>query len=173
MKTKITAAFAALCVMGITNVSHAQQTTPAAPAQQVVTPYGPPLDLEIARRVIAGAEAEATKNGWSVSISVIDSTGHLVLLEKLDNTQYGSIEVATQKAVTAINYRRPGKAFQDAVAAGGVGLRILTLPGVSAYEGGYPLLVNGKIVGAIGVSGVLPPQDDQVARAGVEALKAP
>ena len=164
--------FAGLGVLALATQSHAQQSPPAAPAQQVISPYGQPIDLETARRVVAGAEAEATKNGWPVAISVIDSTGHLVVFEKLDNTQYGSIEVATQKAVTAINYRRPGKAFQDAVAAGGVGLRILTLPGVSVYEGGYPLAVDGKLVGAIGVSGVLPPQDDQVARAGVEALKA-
>jgi uncharacterized protein GlcG (DUF336 family) len=103
---------------------------------------------------------------------VVDSTGHLVLFEKLDNTQYGSIELATLKAMTALNYRRPGKALQDALAGGGVGLRVLNLPGVSVYEGSYPLEVEGTLVGALGVSGVLPPQDDQVARAGVEAMKA-
>jgi glc operon protein GlcG len=172
MSARIALSFAAISFFVLTANSYAQQPAPVAPVQQVITPYGQPIDLETARRVVAGAEAEATKNGWPVAISVIDSTGHLVLFEKLDNTQYGSIEVATQKAVTAINYRRPGKAFQDAVAAGGVGLRILTLPGVSVYEGGYPLALDGKLVGAIGVSGVLPPQDDQVARAGVDALKA-
>lgn len=161
---------AALGTLALVDTSYAQQ--PAPPAQQAIPPYGQPLDLETARRVVAGAEAEATKNVWPVAISVIDSTGHLVMFEKLDNTQYGSIEVATRKAVTAINYRRPGKALQDAVAGGGVGLRVLTVPGISAYEGGYPLAVDGKLVGAIGVSGVLPPQDDQVARAGVEALKS-
>lgn len=171
MTIRFLAVCAALSALAPITASYAQQPAPAAPAQQAITPYGQPLDLETARRVIAGAEAEATKNNWPVAISVIDSTGHLVLFEKLDNTQYGSIEVATQKAVTAVNYRRPGKAFQDAIAAGGVGLRILTLPGVSVYEGGYPLAADGKIVGAIGVSGVLPPQDDQIARAGVDALK--
>lgn len=163
----------ALSCIALVPASHAQQTSPAAaPTQQAIPPYGPPLNLETARKVAEGAEAEARKNGWPVAIAVVDSTGHLVLFEKLDNTQYGSIEVATQKAVTAINYRRPGKALQDALANGGVGLRVLTLPGISAYEGGYPLEVDGKLVGAIGVSGVLPVQDDQVARAGVEVMKA-
>ncbi|MDN3570258.1 GlcG/HbpS family heme-binding protein [Methylobacterium longum] len=173
MSIRTVAVSTILSVLALVTTSDAQQSPPAAaPTQQAIAPYGQPLDLETARRVVAGAEAEATKSGWPVAISVVDSTGHLVLFEKLDNTQYGSIEVATQKAVTAINYRRPGKAFQDAVAGGGVGLRVLTLPGISAYEGGYPLIVDGKLVGAVGVSGVLPPQDDQVARAGVEALKA-
>lgn len=99
-----------------------------------------------------------------MAIAVVDSTGRLALLEKLDNTQYGSIDLATMKAMAAINYRRPSKALQDALAAGGVGLRVLNLPGISVYEGGYPLSVEGKLVGAVGVSGVLPPQDDAARR---------
>ena len=148
---------------------------PAGPppaAKQATPAYGAPLNLETARRVAAGAEEEAKRNGWPVAIAVVDSTGHLVLFEKLDNTQYGSIELATLKAMTALNYRRPGKALQDALAGGGVGLRVLNLPGVSVYEGSYPLEVDGALVGAVGVSGVLPPQDDAVARAGVEALRS-
>jgi len=167
------AVFAALGIIALTAPGHAQQTPPApAPARQATPPYGSPLTLETARRVAAGAEAEARRNGWPVAVAVVDSTGHLVLFEKLDNTQYGSIELATLKAMTALNYRRPGKALQDALAGGGVGLRVLNLPGVSVYEGSYPLEVEGTLVGALGVSGVLPPQDDQVARAGVEAMKA-
>ncbi|MGY2047307.1 GlcG/HbpS family heme-binding protein [Methylobacterium sp. JK268] len=167
---------AAIILVALTGMTSAGPTlaqpspAPAGAPQQAIPPYGPPLNLETARKVAEGAETEARKNGWPVAIAIVDSTGHLVLFEKLDNTQYGSIEVATQKAVTSINYRRPGKGFQDALAGGGVALRILTLPGVSAYEGGYPLEVDGKLVGAIGVSGVLPSQDDQVARAGAAVL---
>ena len=106
-----------------------QQTPPApAPARQATPPYGSPLTLETARRVAAGAEAEARRNGWPVAVAVVDSTGHLVLFEKLDNTQYGSIELATLKAMTALNYRRPGKALQDALAGGGVGWGCSTCP---------------------------------------------
>ncbi len=133
--------------------------------------YGPPITLEQALKVMGGAEAEAKKNNWPVAVVVLDSGGNIVALHRLDNTQFGSIEVARQKAWSAVAFRRPTKAFQDAVAGGPAGVRILALEGASPIEGGLPLLVDGKIVGAIGVSGVTGEQDSMVAAAGVAALK--
>ena len=133
--------------------------------------YGPAITLDQATKVIAGAEAEAKKNNWPVAIVVLDSGGHIVALHRLDNTQFGSVEVARQKAWSAVAYRRPSKVFQDVVAGGGAGLRMLGLEGASLLEGGLPLMADGKLVGAIGVSGVTGEQDSQIAAAGVAALK--
>jgi glc operon protein GlcG len=144
-----------------------------AGAQQPPPPpaYGAPITLEQAKKVLAGAEAEAKKNSWNVVIAIVDTGGNLVLLERLDNTQFGSNEVARQKAWTAVAYRRPTKVFEDAVAGGGMGMRILRLEGATPLEGGLPILVDGKIVGAVGVSGVTSQQDGQIAKAGIDALK--
>jgi glc operon protein GlcG len=139
--------------------------------QTPATPYGPPINLEQAKKVVAAAEAEARKNSWNVVIAVLDSGGHLVLLQRLDNTQFASIQVAQDKAYSAAAFRRPTKVFQDGVAAGGEGLRILKLAGATAVEGGLPLVFDGKLVGAIGVSGVTSQQDSQIAKAGADALK--
>jgi glc operon protein GlcG len=133
--------------------------------------YGPAITLEQATKVLAGAEAEAKKNNWPVAIVVLDSGGHIVALHRLDNTQFGSVEVARQKAWSAVAFRRPSKVFQDVVASGGAGLRMLGLEGASLIEGGLPLMADGKLVGAIGVSGVTGEQDSQIAAAGVAALK--
>ncbi len=142
-----------------------------AAAQTPAMAYGAPINLEQAKKVLAGAEAEARKNSWNVVIAILDSGGHLVLLQRLDNTQFASIEVAQQKAYSAVAFRRPTKVFQDGVAAGGEGLRILKLAGATPVEGGLPLILEGKIVGAIGVSGVTSQQDNQIAKAGADALK--
>ena len=143
---------------------------PAA-AQQATPPYGAPISLEQAKKVIAAAEAEAQKNNFFVVITVVDTGGYVVATHRLDNTQLGSIPVAEGKARTAVLYRRSSKAFEDALAAGGIGLRILGLQNAIPYEGGVPILVDGKIIGAIGVSGMLPQQDGQVANAGASGLK--
>ncbi len=140
-------------------------------AQTPAPDYGAPISLADAKRAIAAASAEATKNKWNVAIAVVDSGGHLVALERIDSTQYGSVEIALEKAKTAAAFRRPSKAFQDMVAAGGEGLRILKLPGALPIEGGIPIVVGGKIVGAIGVSGVTSAQDGQIATAGAAVLK--
>ena len=116
------------------------------------------------------AEAEATRNNWPVAIVIVDSGGNPVMLHRRDNTQIGSIRVAEGKARTAVEFRRPTKAMEDAVAGGGAGLRLLAIPGAMVLEGGVPILVEGKIIGAIGVSGVLSSQDAQVAKAGADAL---
>jgi uncharacterized protein GlcG (DUF336 family) len=133
--------------------------------------YGPAITLEMAKKAVAGAEAEARKNNWPVAIVIVDSSGHIVLLHRLDNTQFGSVEVARQKAWTAVAFRRPSKVFQDGVAGGGAGLRLLGLAGATPVEGGLPIMADGKIVGAIGVSGVTGEQDSMVAKAGVDAAK--
>jgi len=108
---------------------------PAAPAAPPTTPYGPPITLAQAKQAMAAAEAEAMKNGWPLAIAIVDSGGNLVMLHKLDNTQYGSIRIAEGKARTALDFRRSTKAFEDTVAAGGAGLRLLTF-GITVAEGG-------------------------------------
>lgn len=133
-------------------------------------PYGPPLTLRQAKRIMAAAEAEASRNGWPVAIAITDSAADIVLFAKLDNTQHSSGAIATGKALTAVNFRRATKAFQDGISAGGAGLRFLAVPGVTPLEGGFPIVVNDQIVGGIGVSGVLSRQDAQVAQAGIAAL---
>jgi uncharacterized protein GlcG (DUF336 family) len=138
---------------------------------QAPPPYGPAITLEQAKKAMAAAEAEARKNNWNVVISIIDSAARLVMLQRLDNTQYGSIDVATGKATTAVNFKRPSKALEDAITGGGAGLRILSIQGLSPLEGGIPIVVDGKIIGGIGVSGVTSQQDAQVAKAGADALK--
>jgi glc operon protein GlcG len=142
-----------------------------AVAQQATPSYGLSISLEQAKKVIAAAEAEAQKNNWPVAITVVDSGGYVVATHRLDNTQLGSIMAAEDKARTAVLFRRPSKAFEDAVAAGGIGLRVLGLRGAIPYDGGVPLFVDGKIVGAVGVSGVLPQQDGQIANAAASGMK--
>jgi uncharacterized protein GlcG (DUF336 family) len=149
----------------------AQTAAPAAPAVPTTAlPYGAPITLVQARAVLAAAQAEAIANKWAVVIAIVDTGGHLVLLERMDVTQYGSVDVALGKATTAAAFRRSSKAFQDLVAAGGEGLRTLSLPGATPVEGGLPLIHEGRIIGAIGVSGVTSVQDGQIARAGAAVL---
>jgi glc operon protein GlcG len=146
------------------------QQPPAAPPSPPPL-YGPAITLEQAKKVMAGAEAEAVKNKWNVVIAVLDSGGNLVALQRMDGAQWGSIEVAREKAYSAVAFRRPTKAFEDAIGQGGGNLRLLRLTGANPIEGGLPIVVDGKLVGGIGVSGVTAQQDGQIGRAGVEALK--
>ena len=133
--------------------------------------YGPPITLEQARKVMAAAEAEARKSNLNLSIAIVDTGGHMVLMQRMDGAFFASAKVAGDKAWSAVAYRRPGKALQDRLATGGAEIRILRLQGASPIEGGDPLLADGKVVGAIGVSGGSGEQDGVVARAGVAALK--
>ncbi|MBI4611755.1 MAG: heme-binding protein [Candidatus Rokubacteria bacterium] len=126
------------------------------------------LTLEAAKKIAAAAEAEAMKNNWRVVIAIVDDGGHLTYLQRIDETQTGSIRVAIEKARTAVAYKRPTKVFEDLV-AGGRNV-ILSLPGAMPIEGGLPLVVDGKVVGAIGVSGVTAQQDGIIAKAGVDAF---
>jgi len=145
---------------------------PAAPATPAPPPpdYGAPITNEQAKKMMAGAEAEAKKNKWNVVIYIIDSGGQPVMMQRLDGAQWGSIEIARKKAESSVALRRPTKALQDLVSQGGANLRLLTI-GYSVLEGGIPIVVGGKIIGGIGVSGVTSQQDAQIAQAGVDALK--
>lgn len=133
-------------------------------------PYGAPLTLARAKTIMAAAEARAEADDWPVAIVIADSAGDVVLALKRDQTQHSSLDIATGKALTAVNYRRPTKVFQDGIGAGGEGLRFLAIPGITPLEGGFPIVVDGRIVGGIGVSGVLSTQDAEVAQAGMAAL---
>jgi glc operon protein GlcG len=138
---------------------------------QMPNPYGLPISLENAKKAAAPALAEAAKNNWTVAVAIVDPGGNLVYYEKMDNTQLGSANVAIDKARSAALYKRPTKAFQDALAAGGDAVRILRLQGAVPVEGGIPLVLDGKIVGAIGVSGATSAQDAQCAKAGSDLVK--
>jgi uncharacterized protein GlcG (DUF336 family) len=144
----------------------------AASAMAQVPQYGANVSLDQAKKAIAAGQAEARKNNWPVAIAIVDNAGQLVAFEKMDNTQTASVEVAQDKAVSAAIYRRTTKVVQDGLAAGGAGLRLLGLRGMSPVEGGIPLVIDGKIVGGIGVSGVTAEQDGMVAKAGADALSA-
>lgn len=138
---------------------------------QMPNAYGPSITLEAAKKVVAPALEEAVKNHWTIAVAVVDPSGNLVYYEKLDNTQLGSANIAIDKARTAARFKRPTKEFQDPLAAGGAGIRILGLEGVTPVEGGFPLVLDGKIVGAIGASGATSAQDAQCAKAGADSLK--
>jgi len=158
-----------LLILGA-SIASAQQPAPAV-APPPPPPYGPPITLEQAKKVMVGAEAEAKKNSWNVVMVVLDSGGNLVMLQRMDGAQFGSIEVAKDKAYSAVAFRRPTKAFDDALAQGGANLRILKLSGATPLEGGIPIVVDGKLIGAVGVSGVTSAQDAQIGRAGIDNLK--
>ena len=138
---------------------------------QMPNPYGAPINLESAKKAAAAAAAEARKNNWYMAIAITDAGGELVYLEKMDITQTGSVKVAIGKARSAAMFKRPTKVWQDAVAGGGAGLRVLGLEGAVTIDGGLPIVMDGKIVGAIGVSGAAADQDAQCAKAGIDALK--
>lgn len=132
--------------------------------------YGTSITLEQARMVAAAARAEAVKNGWCMVVAIMDPGGHLVLLERMDNAQFGSVQVAQDKALSAVAFRRPTKAFHDMVAAGGEGVRMLVMSGAMPIDGGLPILVDGAVIGGIGLSGGTSAQDGLVAQAGLAAL---
>jgi uncharacterized protein GlcG (DUF336 family) len=132
--------------------------------------YGAPISFALASRVMAAAQTQAERQGWPMVIAIVDSSGHLVMLHKLDQAQYGSIPVAQAKAETAVKFRRSTKVFEDAVAAGGLGMRLLGMDNLLPLDGGLPLIVGGEVIGAIGVSGMQSVQDAQIAQAGVDGL---
>jgi glc operon protein GlcG len=126
------------------------------------------LTLEVAKQIAAAAEQEAANNKWTMVISIMDDGGNLIYLERMDETQIGSIEVSMRKARSALAFKRPTKAFEDAVAGGRT--VVLSLPGALPVEGGVPIVVDGKIIGSIGCSGGTSQQDGAVAKAGIDAL---
>jgi glc operon protein GlcG len=135
-----------------------------------VTSSKPVLTLDDARRVAAAAEAEAMSNEWKVVIAIVDDGGHLLYLQRSHDTQFGSVETAIHKAHAAIAFQRPTKTSEDAVLGGR--LIHLALPGVIPAEGGVPLVLDGHVVGGLGISGVRSFQDGQIADAGLKALES-
>jgi glc operon protein GlcG len=140
-----------------------------AQAQQMPNPYGGPITLEIAKKAATAAAAEARKNNWTMAVAVADTAGNLVYFEKMDNTQTASIKIAIIKARSAATFKRPTKTFQDAVTGGNN--TVLGLTGSMPSEGGIPIVIDGKIIGAIGASGGTSQQDGVAAQAGINALK--
>src|SRR5262250_1517479 len=140
----------------------------AATTLQAELPTKKVLTLGLAKRLVAVAEAEAKKRGATVVIAVVDDGGQLILLERLDDTQVASVEVAIGKARTAAIFRRPSKEFEDQVKNGRVAA--LALPGATPLQGGIPIKVEGKVVGAIGVSGNTPQEDEDIAKAGAMTM---
>lgn len=138
---------------------------------QMPIPYGASINGETAKRLAAGALAEARKNKWNMAVAIVDPAGDLVYFEKLDDTQAASVVIAVDKARSAARFKRPTKALQDVLAAGGEGLRMLGLEGAVPVEGGVPVVMGGKIVGAIGVSGGTSQQDGQCASAALASVK--
>ena len=132
---------------------------------------GETINLEQARKAATAAEAEAKKNNLAMAIAVVGPTGDLVYFAKMDNTQYASIPIAQHKARAAALYKRPTKAFEDRVAGGGAGIASMTLDGMIASEGGIPIVIGGKLIGAIGCSGASAAKDGQCATAGTAALQ--
>ena len=140
-------------------------------AQMLPNPYGPPISVETAKKVAAIALAEAHKNHWMMAVAIVDPNGDLVYYEKMDNTQVGSAQVSVDKARSAARFKRPTKAFQDALAQGGANMRLLAIQGAVPVEGGVPILLDGKIIGAIGISGDSSDHDSVCANAGAASVK--
>jgi uncharacterized protein GlcG (DUF336 family) len=159
--------FFLLLVTILAPVAGALGQAPVTPPQ---TPYGMSVTLDVAKKAVAASVAEAKKSNFSMAIAVVDTAGYLVYFEKMDGTQIGSVALAIEKAKSSAQFRRPTKVFQDGLAAGGQGLRFLGLTGAIPVEGGFPLVIDGKIVGAIGASGGSGDQDSLVAKAGADAM---
>jgi len=132
-------------------------------------PYGNPISVDQAKRIAAGALAESKKNNWRMAISIVDNHGFPVYFERMEDKQTASIQIALDKAKSAAMFRRPTKAFEEGIAKGRVAL--LGLTGAMPIEGGLPIMVDGRVIGGIGVSGANADQDAQAAQAGLNALK--
>lgn len=132
--------------------------------------YGSSITLEQARKISAAAQSEARRNGWLMVVAIMDPGGHLILLERMDDAQFGSVQVAQDKARSAVAFRRPTRVFHEMLAAGGEGLRMLGMSGAVPIDGGLPIIHQGSVIGGIGVSGGTSAQDGQVAQAGLAAV---
>jgi glc operon protein GlcG len=166
MRKSLVAWAVACTVLAAGTVARAEMAAPVAP-----TPYGETINIEQAKKIAAAAAAEAKKNNWFMAISVVGPAGDLVYFEKMDNTQYASVTISQHKARAAATFRRPTKAFEENLAKGPDFIYQLTLDGMIGSQGGVPLVVGGKLIGAIGCSGGTGPQDLQTCTAGVAALQ--
>ena len=146
-------------ILAVASVSYAQDRRPD---------YGTDVNTATAKKIAAATIAECQKNGWNVAVAVVDNHGGLVYFERMENTQYASNDIAIGKARAAATYRRPTRAFADVINKGGPATA--TLPGVVASPGGVPIFVDGKIIGAVGVSGVTGDQDEQCSIAGSKSM---
>jgi glc operon protein GlcG len=156
----------------VTALATAAVLSMAVPASaQIVPAYGPSINLETAKKAVDAAAAEAAKNGWKMAIAVTSIGGYLVAFSRMDDTQLASNDIAVHKAKAAATYRRPTKAFADALAANPPNLFVLTLDGVIAADGGLPIVKDGKVIGGIGCSGATGAQDAQACTAGLNAIK--
>ena len=162
--------FALACALALSAGSALAQQPPAPAPSAATLPYGPPITLDQAKRAMAAAELEAAKNSWQVAITILDSGGNMIMFHRVDNAQLSATTVSEGKARTSLQFKRPSKVLDDAIAAGGAGMRLLALKDITPLEGGILILVDGKIIGAIGVSGALSSQDAQIATAGPAAL---
>lgn len=151
------------------SISPAWSQASFAPPPQI--PYGVSISTDSAKQVAAAAVAESVKNRFKMAIAIVDTGGHLVYFERMQDTQTGSVELAIEKAKTSALFRRPTKLFQDGVASGGEGLRLLRLTGAIPIDGGMPIIQDGKVVGAIGISGGSGDQDGHIAKAGASAVR--
>lgn len=143
---------------------------PKPAAGPKLPPYGSPITLAQAKKVADAALAPARENGWTVVVAIVDPGGYLVYLEKLDDTQVGSVAVAEDKARSAAIFKRSTKTFQERLASGGNGLLVLRLRGAIPVEGGLPIISDGKLIGALGVSGGSSAEDEVCAESGAAAL---
>jgi len=163
----------ALALFSAALTCHAQQPNPldAVPEKMPFDiPYGEPVNLERATVAINAAVAEAKKRNWKLNVAVVDSGGNLVAFQRMDGAQLASIQIAEHKARFSVNFRRESKAFENAVQVSNLNY-VMTLDGAIASRGGIPLIVDGKLIGAIGCSGGTGSQDEAACRAGVESLK--
>jgi glc operon protein GlcG len=152
----------------MSTADHSSQPPKAGPK---LPPYGVSITLAQAKKVAAAALTPAHANNWTMVIAIVDPGGHLVYLEKMDQTQVGSVAIAQSKARSAAIFKRPTKVFQDRLARGGEGLLVLRLEDAIPVEGGLPIVIDGKLVGALGVSGGSSAEDEVCAEAGAAALK--
>jgi glc operon protein GlcG len=158
-------------LLGAFAVARAQAPAAVPEAMPFDIPYGTPIGLDTAQQAIMAAEAEARKHNWKMAIAVVGPAGQLVAHATMDGTQYGSIEFSQAKARTAAQFRRPSKAFADAINGGSPAtLSVLSASNGAASEGGFPIVVDGKLIGAIGASGGIATQDGVTAKAGLDAI---
>jgi uncharacterized protein GlcG (DUF336 family) len=148
-------------VVGLTLMAFAT----AAAAQDRRPDYGPSISVVAAKKIAAATLAACQKNNWNVAVAIVDTHGFLVYFERMENTQYASMDIAIGKARAAATYRRPTRAFANVINKGGPATA--TLPGLYASPGGVPIMADGKVIGAVGVSGVTGDQDEQCAKAGM------
>jgi glc operon protein GlcG len=175
---RVSAMAGGLCVALLVSSAAFAQVPPdpnnpneAVPEKYSYTPYGEPIKLEQARKVAAAALAEAAKRSWPMCISIVGPTGDLVYFEKMDDCQYASIQISQHKARAAARYRRPTVVFERLLGKGPYFSYLATLDDVIASRGGNPIIVDGKIIGAIGVSGGTGSQDDTISQAGAKAAQ--